>query len=1098
VISQVYGGGGNTGGVYRNDFIELFNRGNETISLEGWSVQYTSATGPTTGSPNWLKTNLSGTIEPGQYRLIQEAAGASITQPLLPSPDIITGPPAVGAPIAMGANAGKVALVRNTTPLTCGSATNECLAEAKATIADLVGYGSGTGTGATSFFEGTGPTGPLANSTAAVRQANGCTDTDDNAADFNVTTPSPRNGQSARVACDVAPPPPPGLPDTRFVELHYDNDRSDVNEALEIEGPAGFSVTGWSVVLYNGTGGAVYDTRPLNGTIPDMCDGRGVIALRFNPDGIQNGPDGFALIDAAGQVVEFASYEGTFAATNGPAATRTSVNIGVSEPGTTPLGHSMRRNASGAWQAPAAGNSIGACNSEVDPPLPAYQNISFVGRTANDIALPVGFQDQVFASVIDEKGDSVETSITWLAETPVLASIDARGVITALGTGTAQFRATTGQGFTRILSLPTHVATPGNTAQYGNNAEFGEPTDGDGSDDYIVRRAQYTSSYNRNRGTPNWVSYNLDSTHIGSLDRCDCFTFDPALPSDFPRYNTADYTGAEDINGYSIDRGHLARSFDRTTGTLDNATTFYFSNIIPQASDLNQGPWADMESNLGDSARLAKREVYIITGVAGKKGTVKNEDKITIPAKVWKVAVIMPRDNGLANVHDYTDLNVIAVIMPNDPGIRNVDWTTYKTTVDEVEALSGYDLLDKLEDQIELLVESADRPPVAVWGGETSGVEGSPVGFDASGSSDPDANEVLTYRWDFGDGTSATGVTPVHAFPDNGVYNVTLTVTDKAGAIDTKSNFVTITNVAPTGVFSTTSPVSEGSSFSVAISGGTDASTKDRVAGFTYRFDCGEGFASWTATSSVSCHGVDNPGYSVSGEIRDKDGGVTPYNAFATVDNVAPSVVIATAPTIYSGQIYSFSGGFGDLGQADAPWQYQIDWGNGTGPITATSRQGAITDSRRYLVAGSYTIGLTVRDKDGGAGAASTTLRVLRLPTAMNVNPGVINTSGAGNGQVIVTVLGNSQFDGSMLRISSIRIGGAIPDTRGNGGFKTAVADTNGDGILDLTVHFNRADLIASASLGSATTELTLHADLNDNRQIEARGSVNVRPAAVR
>lgn len=1000
VISQVYGGGGNNAGAYSHDFIELFNRGTEEVSLEGWSVQYTSAAGGTVTTP-WARTILSGSIAPGQYRLIQEAVGAnSPPQPSLPSPDIITGSgpgfPA-GSPIAMGATAGKVALVRNTAALTCGSATNPCLPAVTVTIADLVGYGTAT------FFEGTAPTGVLANSTAAVRLSNGCTDTDDNATDFNVAAPSPRNGQSPRVDCDVPPPPPPGLPDTRFVELHYDNAGSDVNEALEIEGPAGFAVDGWSVVLYNGTGGAAYDTRPLSGTIPDMCDGRGVIALRFEPDGIQNGgPDGFALVNAAGEKVEFLSYEGTFAATNGPVAGQTSVSIGVSEPATTPLGHSMRRDDTGAWQAPAAGNTIGACNSGVGPPPPAYQNISFTGRTSADIALPVGFQDQVFASVIDEKGGVVETSITWSAETPELASIDERGVITALAAGTPQFRATTGQAFARILSLPTQVPTPGTTAQYGNNSEFGEPVDGDASDDFIVRRAQYTSSYNRNRGTPNWVSYDLDTTHIGTLDRCDCFTFDPALPSDFPRYNTADYTGVAAINGYSIDRGHLVRSFDRTTGSLDNATTFYFSNIIPQASDLNQGPWAVLESNLGDSARFGKREVYIIAGVAGEKGTVKNEGKITIPAKVWKVAVLMPRDNGLANVDDYTDVNVIAVIMPNDPGVRSVDWKAYQTTVDKVEELSGYDLLAKLEDQIEILVESGDRPPIAVWGGSSTGLEGASVSFNAGGSSDPDIDDVLTYSWDFGDGTTGTGANPAHSFEDNGVYNVALTVKDRAGAIDTESNFVTI-------------------------------------------------------------------------------------------ENVAPAVVIATPPTINSGQTYSFSGGFGDVGQADAPWQYQIDWGNGTSPIISTSHQGAIADSRRYLVAGTYRIGLTVRDKDGGSGFASTTLRVLRLPAAMNVSPRVINTSDAGNGQIVVTILGNSQFEASTIKTETIRIGSASPDTRGNGEPKASLVDSNGDGILDLAVHFIRSDLVASGALAPATRELTIQADLTDGRQIEARGPVSVR-----
>ena len=87
----------------------------------------------------------------------------------------------------------------------------------------------------------------------------------------------------------------------------------------------------------------------------------------------------------------------------------------------------------------------------------------------------------------------------------------------------------------------------------------------------------------------------------------------------------------------------------------------------------------------------------------------------------WKVAVIMPRDQGLANVDSYDDVEVIAAIMPNDPGVRNVDWHTYSTTVDAVEALSGYDLLALLPDPVEIAVESNTVPPVAATDGPYSG-----------------------------------------------------------------------------------------------------------------------------------------------------------------------------------------------------------------------------------------------------------------------------------------------------------------------------------------------------------------------------------------
>ncbi len=613
--------------------------------------------------------------------------------------------------------------------------------------------------------------------------------------DATITATAP-NGVFGTATVHVNPPGP-GLPPTRFSEIHYDNTGTDIFEAIEIEGPAGTDLTGWSVVLYNGNGGAAYNTRLLSGTIPDFCSGRGVIAVRYPQDGIQNGsPDGFALVDALGQVVEFLSYEGTFAATGGPAAGLSSTDIGVLEVTSTPIGQSLSRDDTGVWHAPAT-HSMGACNNGEGPPAPPQFAFTFTGRDAiGDPALPVGFQDQLFVTVRDGSGAVVTTPIVWSSDTPALASIDQDGVFTGLAAGTAVFRATTDDGVaTGTFALPIRVATAG-AAQYGNHAEFGEPADADGSDDLIVRHPQYTGSYNPVRNIPNWVSYNLDASHFGAEDRCDCFTFDPALPPSAVRYTTADYTGAGAVAGFGIDRGHLARSFDRTSGSLDNAFTFYFSNIVPQAADLNQGPWADFESHLGDLARLSNMEVYIVTGASGSRGTVKDEGVITIPASTWKVALIMPRDQGLADVQTYQDVQVIAVIMPNEPGIRNVDWHTYQTTVDAVEALSGYDVLALLPDQVEIAVESGTAPPNPVVNGPFTSNEGDVVTMDAGGSTDPDG-DALTFAWDFGDGTTGTGPTVSHTYAQNGVFTVRMVATDTRGLFSEAVTTATVSNVAP-------------------------------------------------------------------------------------------------------------------------------------------------------------------------------------------------------------------------------------------------------------------------------------------------------------
>ncbi|MGI9140608.1 MAG: DNA/RNA non-specific endonuclease [Gemmatimonadaceae bacterium] len=597
-------------------------------------------------------------------------------------------------------------------------------------------------------------------------------------------------GKSGSATLHVEAPAP--QPAVRFSEIHYDNFGTDFGEALEIEGPAGTDVTGWRILLYNGNGGVVYgEERVFDGLIPatTACSGRGVLVVTYPQDGLQNGsPDGMALVDAAGTVVEFLSYEGLFTATNGPAEGMTSKDIGVSQT-SAPVGQSLQRNSVGtSWASDAA--SFGVCNGTGVTPPPFPNSISFSGRVPSDPPLPVGFEDQLFATLRNGSGSTVPTTWTWSSETPAIASIDQKGVMRALSAGTAVVRATAEDGTTRRYSLPTHVATASTTASYEGNAEFGEPTDATPADEFIIRRNQLITSFNPTTGIPNWVAYEIDASHFGPQDRCDCFTYDPELPA-AGRYSTADYTGAGAFHGYGIDRGHLARSFDRTAGSLDNAHTYYFSNIIPQAADNNQGPWAQMENYLGNLARFQNKEVYVIAGPAGNKGTIKNEGKMVIPEHTWKVAVIMPRDKGLAHVNSRHDLEVIAVIMPNEAGIRNVPWQTYKRTVDQVEALSGYDLLALLRDDIEIAVESNTVPPVAAVDGPYTAIEGESVNMSAAMSSDADG-DALTYAWRFGDGGTGTGVNVSHTYTSGGTFTVRLIVTDTRALSDTVQTTATV------------------------------------------------------------------------------------------------------------------------------------------------------------------------------------------------------------------------------------------------------------------------------------------------------------------
>lgn len=153
-------------------------------------------------------------------------------------------------------------------------------------------------------------------------------------------------------------------------ELHYDDVGADTGELVEVAGPAGTDLSGWSVVLYNGNGGFVYgQPAALSGTLADSSGGFGFAVA--NVPGIQNGPvDGLALVDRGGAVVQFLSYGGgRIFANDGPARGLLSTDIAVAEDGAaTPAGHSLQLTGSGnsygdfTWAGPAE-DSPGTANS---------------------------------------------------------------------------------------------------------------------------------------------------------------------------------------------------------------------------------------------------------------------------------------------------------------------------------------------------------------------------------------------------------------------------------------------------------------------------------------------------------------------------------------------------------------------------------------------------------------------------------------------------------------------------------------------------------------------------------------------------------------
>ena len=244
---------------------------------------------------------------------------------------------------------------------------------------------------------------------------------------------------------------------------------------------------------------------------------------------------------------------------------------------------------------------------------------------------------------------------------------------------------------------PLHYTYP--SAIYRNHVEFGTPYDSSSSDDLIVSKRAYVSSHNCAAGVPNWVSWNLNKTHYGDATRSASFYADTGLPTGCYRVVTSDYTNS----GYS--RGHMVRSEERTWSAEDNKQTFLMTNVLPQYQDLNGGPWYKFEQYLQDLVQDHDKELYVVAGGYGDRGTLNGAGKVLVNTHHYKIVVVMPYGQGLSDVTSVSSLQVIAVDMPNVTGISLQPWTAYTTTVDAIEAATGYDFLSELPDSIETYVE---------------------------------------------------------------------------------------------------------------------------------------------------------------------------------------------------------------------------------------------------------------------------------------------------------------------------------------------------------------------------------------------------------
>jgi len=1108
VISQVYGGGGNSGATYKNDFIELFNRGTAPVSLAGWSVQYASAAGT-----SWSVTALSGTIQPGQYYLVQEAAGTGGTLTLVPD--------ATGG-IAMSATAGKVALVSATSALTGGCPTT----------VDMVGFGGA------SCFEGSGPTPVLTNTTAALRGGSGCNDTDSNAADFATGAPVPHNTASPMHACGPVTPanaaPTIDLPASPAASVAQDA----APFTVEVSGLDDNSVYTWSatpgagvatvavtagqgsahvtytVTLQPGFSGTATFTAALsdgvNGpatqavnitvasappqaldhvVISQVYGGGGNSGATYHNDYVELYNPTTSAVDLGGWTIQYGSATGSTwqtqplggvispgeyylitlgsggaagatvpasnitgeinaSATNGKIAlSRTGdpfSGCAVGDPALVDLvGYGSTANCrEGSSNASAASNTLalfrkndgftdtnvngadfvtGAPNPrrtapivEIGPSvlntdprrdgLNAPKDASITVTFTEGVSADAGWYDITCATTGNHNDATVadggnvwiitpntnfrageQCTVTIFAAAIHDLDLDDAGVNADTMSASYTFSFTISTGTPPPYSSGVHL-TMGNPS--GAIADINVPNN------YLMQKPEFAVSYNRDRGTPNWVSWHLTDEWIGDLTRVDSFRPDPAVPADWYRVLHTDYFDS------GFDRGHMTPNADRDkeTSIPINQATFLMSNMVPQAPDNNQGPWAAMESYL--RTLLPGSELYIVSGPAGIGGTGSSGFKttfanghVTVPASTWKVAVVLPKADG-DDVHRVTaGTRTIAVIMPNTQGIRNVDWQTYLTTVDQVEALTGYDFFanvpDAVENAIEAGVNGVNPPGVENQSISTPEDTAKSVTLEAAAANgNPLTYTIVTqpaHGTLAGSGANQT-YTPLPDF--NGTDTFSYRVSDGSLSSGVATVDITITAVddAPAASLTAPSAGTEGSAISASASG-SDIDADDTL---TYSWTVtkdGAAYANGNGTA-IAFTPDDNGSYVITATVTDAAGATGTATQTVAVTNVAPSISAVNGPSaaIVAGGSATVSVNILDAGAADTHTAV-FTWDDGTSSTVSCSA-GTCSASHAFTAAGTYAVGITVADDDAATVAATFQYVIVTDPRAGSVTGG--------------------------------------------------------------------------------------------------------------
>jgi endonuclease G len=1042
VISQFYGGGHNSGSTYNNDYIEVFNRTNAPVSVEGWAVQAYSF-----GTNTWAATPLHGTIQPYSYYLVQEAQGTTATGGTTPLPT----PDAVDTN-DVGSTAGRIALTSTSTVLPDACST-------RGDILDFIGYSSSSNN-ATCAGRTTIPT-SLSNTLAGFRTLGGCTFNNNNA-DWSVAPPAPRNSASPINDCTTHPQATQHVMISQVYGGGGNSGATYANDFVELYNPldTDVSLDGWSIQYASTTGnGWSGQIQPLGGTIGSHnyfliklasgTTGEGLAVDGANVIGSINmaaGAGKMSLVKRYGalsgncpigdlDLVDFIGYgTGTDCFEGGaPAPTLSNTQSAVRATETDTDQNSVdftkqtpNPHGGPGGLVPLPPNVTSTEPSATNAPYDATVRIDF----GEAVTVASGWYSINCASTGDHSSDVTVASAfadkTWLITPNVSFTPGETCTVTVFHDKVTNADPTAPpdamhplNDFTFSFTVATGAAAP---YPADVHLTMGNPSnaidDVNVPNNYLMMKPAYALSYNRGKGTPNWVSWHLDASWYGSLARIDTFRADPKVLPDWYRVEETDFTSS------GFDRGHMCPNADRDNQNRIpiNQETYLMSNMVPQSPDNNQGPWANLEGYLR-TLTDAGNEIYIVSGPAGVGGTGSNggvtttlaNGHVTVPAYTWKVALVLPGQTGDDVARVTASTRVIAVIMPNVQGIRtsnSSDWMTYLTTVHAVEQLTGYNFYSNVPQVIQNAIEygvNGDNPP-GTADQSVSTTEDNGTTFNLT-VANPTAN-ALTYNIvngpSHGTLSGSNGSETYTPAPDfNGTDTFTYNVSDGTHTSNTSTVTVTISEVndAPTAANDATS-VNEDSSVTFAASDLTanDAAGPANESSQTLTVTAVNATADTHGTVSLSSGQVTytpTPLYSgnasftyqvcdngTTAGVTDSQCAVATVNVTVNFVNHAPSASINAPSTGAEGSSITVTGSATDVDPSESfTFAFSVTK-NGSAYSTGSASGSGTPFTFTPDDNGTYVVSEVVTDSHGGQGTASASINVT------NVNPVISSVTG--------------------------------------------------------------------------------------------------------